>query len=367
MRTCLLIARHIAKDWLLWVLVVASIIINSVFIICDPTGARICQTADSLVSYYGENVSINTLASIEEDANAVLAKAGDEYRDRYGEYNLDMSDLNHAGCLQREEYELLLIMQRMLTYGHAVLNDSGQSSLFSVGELSGARDVLYKKILPLVSLELMIIAVYAVLKVLETSQVAKTAPLEYSTQFGKNIDIVKIVASFAVIVLLWLLVNICAATLFCLRYPGSISNSSALSVCISKTSPATYLSESGYLLLWMGTEFLVICVYTVFAAATGLAIRSSLIGLLSLIVLFSGIFGVQLISSNELAQWNPVGLFLTFKEGVITVQTDKWFLAAESEYILCGNELLIVAIWLAIAFVILSLAWRFFQGKECAI
>lgn len=367
MRTCLLVARQIASDWLLWILVIVSIIINSVLVVCDPTGARICQTANNLVSCYGGLVSSSNVSSIEYDMNTILDEASDAYHDRYGEGNLDALDLYHAGYLQDEEYEIVMLMQQMLAYGHATLDDGSEVKYFIVSELSGSRDVLYKKILPFVSLELIIIAVYVVLKTLETGRVTRTAPLEYSTRFGKHIDIVKIIASFAVIALICLLVNICAIALFCLRYPGSISTSSIFPIYISKMSPALYLSESGYLLLWIGTEFLVICIYTILAAATGLVFRNSLVGLLSLVALFSGLLGFQMISSEEHTQWNPVGLFLIFKEGTITVQSDKWFIAAESEYILCGSELLIVVTWLAFAIIILDLAWRFFQGKEFGI
>ena len=373
MRTGLIVARQIVKDWLLWVIVLVSIIMNSILLLSDPSGARMCQTANNMVEYYGEKVSSDNVFCIERDLNAILSKASNAYCERYGKANLDVSELYRAGFLGSEEYEKVVLMQRMQSCGQAALDDARRLKTFSVSELSDTRNTLYKKMLPIISAELVIIAVYVMLRTLETGVVTNTAPLEYATRSGRRVDIVKILTALTVISFSCLLVNICAITLFCWRYPGAVSATSTLPVLIWKASSVIDLSESAYLAWWLGIEFAVICIFAILAAAAGLAFRNSFVGFLTLCAYSCGLFGLQTVSFDkfsfweELAQWNPVGLFLIFKEGAVEVQSEKWFLVQESGYVLCGSELPVVATWLAFSLAVLGMVWRFFKRKETAI
>ena len=282
MRTGLIVARQIVKDWLLWVIVLVSIIMNSILLLSDPSGARMCQTANNMVEYYGEKVSSDNVFCIERDLNAILSKASNAYCERYGKANLDVSELYRAGFLGSEEYEKVVLMQRMQSCGQAALDDARRLKTFSVSELSDTRNTLYKKMLPIISAELVIIAVYVMLRTLETGVVTNTAPLEYATRSGRRVDIVKILTALTVISFSCLLVNICAITLFCWRYPGAVSATSTLPVLIWKASSVIDLSESAYLAWWLGIEFAVICIFAILAAAAGLAFRNSFVGFLTL-------------------------------------------------------------------------------------
>ncbi len=374
MRICLLLLRRIAKDRLLWCLVLASVLIHSILLFCDPHGAGMCQAANRLIKHYGVQVSADNVSAIQQDLNAVLGKASDTYQERYGEATRDVSILYDSGCFENEEeYEKAVLLQAMQVYGQAGLLEESQPRFYSVSELIGARDVLYKKLLPIACVESIMIAVYVMLRSLERSTVTNTAPLEYSSKQGKHIDVLKIAASFVVIVFVWLLVNTHIISLICVIYPGAISAVSSLPVVISKLSPAVDLPESTYLICWLGADFMVTCIYALLAASVGLVVRNSFAGTLILAAFSFGLFGCQMIPFdrlafwNALAQWNPVGLFLRYKAGAITVQSEKWFLDFGAEYVLCGNELRILAAWLACSAAVLGLAWRFFQRRELTI
>lgn len=369
-----MLIRQIAKDWLLWCLVLVSLVINSVLLFCDPHCARMCQTANQLIQYYGIQVSSSNVSAIQQDLNTVLSKASDTYQERYGEATLDVSMLYYSGCfVNEEEYEKAVLLQTMQAYGEACLLEETQPRFYSVSNLIGTRDVLYKKLLPIACVELIIIAVYVMLRNLEISTVTNTAPLEYSSQQGRHTDMLKIAASFAVIVFIWLLVNTYIILLVCVIYPGSISTSSSLPAIISKFSPAVDLLESTYLICWFGVDLIVTCIYALLAASVGLVIRNSFAGSLTLAAFTFSLFGCQMISFDHLAFWdelaqcNPVGLFLHYKAGAITVQAEKWFLDFGAEYVLCGSELMIAAAWLAFSVAAFGLAWRFFRGRDLAI
>jgi len=370
MRTCLVLVRQITKDWLLWVLMTVSIIINSVLVLLNPGSVRMCQTANKLVEYYGIQISSESISRIQQDLQSIINEACDAYQKRYGEATHDVLDLYHAGCFESdEEYERVILLQRMQAYAQTALDNNSQFKFFSVSELSGTRDLLYKKILPIACTELIIIAAYVMLRNLETSAVTNTASLEYSSMPGRRIDMLKIVASCSVIALTWFLFHACMIGLFDSIYPGSISRSTSLLMVISKLSPTINISESGYLLCWLGVEFLVVLIYAILAAAAGLAFRNSLIGLLIIVACSCGSLGLQMVNytfGDKFSQWNPVGLFVRFNDGSITIQSEKWFLVFDPEYALGGNELAIVLMWLIFSIVILGLAWQFFRRRELA-
>lgn len=366
-----MLAQQMLKDWLLWVLLTVSIIINSVLLLWDPSGVRVCQTAYKLVEYYGIQISSESISRIEQDLQSIINEACDAYQKRYGESTYNVLDLYHGGCFESdEEFEKVMLLQRMQAYGKNTLQDGNQSKDFSVSELSGNRVMLYKKLLPIACIELIIIAAYVMLRNLETGTVTNVSALEYSSILGRRIDLFKITVSLSVIAFIWLLVHACMIGPLVLIYPGSISESSSLLAVLSKFSPAVKISESGYLASWLCVDFVIVLIYSILVAAAGLLFRNSLIGFLTLLAYIVGSFCLQMIPFENntygdiFAQWNPVGLFVQFKDGAITIMSEKWFLAGDPEYALFGNELMIIAAWLAFSIITLALAWQFFKRRE---
>lgn len=371
MRTSLILARQIVKDRLLWILVSISVIINFVLLLCYPKESRMCQIACKLIEHYGIYITTDNVLNITQDLNTVVSKASNAYLNSYGKPTNDLSVLYRTGFFESdEEFEEVMLLQRMQTYGLTAIDSGDKPRFFSVGDLTDTRELLYEKFLPMVCVELTVIAVYIMLKTLENSTVARTAPIEYASKHGRYLDILKIKTSLAVVTVTWLLIHTVVIGQFNLIYPGVISTESTLIMTLSKPYFVILLSELTYLVVWLCTEFVAVLIYANFAAAAGLVFRNSLIGFLSVVSCFGVSLGLQSVSvgsnavNEKITQWSPVSLFICLKDGAIEIQSDEWFLARNPEYVLVGNELLIVAVWLAFSFVILTLAWQFFKRRE---
>ena len=349
MKIRLLLSQQILRDVLLWCLVVAAILLGVVLLLVDQTCIQMCRIADGLVQHYGQEITQQNRSALLKDFNEILHAANNTLQSIYGNTTTDLMDLYHFGCFETEDdYLKAVLMENMLSY-----DTTTQSDFFSTSHLAGTQSVLYMKLLPLMALSLVIIGVYLMLKALEVGTVTNTSSLEYTSMSGKWIDTAKIKSAFLATTLIWLLITGVVLAVYFLLLPGSVS--------VSIDAPGTNISELGYLALWLLTEYLVICFFTTLAAAVGLNIRNSLIGVLVLAA-FTGV-QVWLLKKpqwNPFAKWTPIGLFLAFQDGVWFLRTNQWF----QKSTLYGKELSVAGAWLVFSLILLLLSWQRFLRKE---
>lgn len=358
MKIPILLVRQILKDTLLWCLAAASIGISVVVLFLDQSGMQMCQTANRLVRRYGQQITEENLSEISSDLDAILEKANLSFQQRYGTTTSDLLKLYYSGGFETEEdYREALLMEQM----HSCAS-TDQPGFFSVSSLSGTRNLLYNKLLPGMTLELVIIGIYVMLKILEAGSVANTAVLEYSSRQGKRTDARKIEAAFLAVSLLWLLITGSVLTIFLLLYPGSVSPAVPVTGSVFPDAvPAVAVSELGYLALWLVTGYLTVCFFLFLAGAIGLAVRNSLVGVLILAAICGGmVWALKIPQWEATARWSPMGLFLVFKDGAFSLRTEQWFLDSP----LRGKELGAAGAWLIFSLTLLGLSWLRFIRKE---
>lgn len=366
------LTRQYGKDLLLWSLVVVSVAVNLVLAFSAPEPARLCREAAILVDKYGKKITEDSISALEKEYNAVLLEANAVFQNAYGDTTSDLSTLYDTGCFASEvEYAKAVVLQQMIAYGQNAMNLEEHPGFFSVSTFSGARNILYRKILPMEVAEMAVIGVYLVLKVLESGTVFRMVPLEYSSGRGKKIDLIKVISAFVVASFAWMLLTACSMAAFSYAYPGAISMTTPLSAEVYPgATPVMQTSEFGYLALWLMTAYLTLCTVFFVVASIGLLIRNSFVGALVMLGLFLILVGIQFYQAENqpvwihFLQWNPFALFCEYQKGSLVIRGEKWFLDLGDNSVISGNELTIAASWFIFAVMQFWLCLKRFLRKE---
>ena len=280
MRLILTTVKQLCLDRLLGSLIAIILILNIGLIASENQGRESVVVADRIINEVGSQINTVSVKALTEKLESMLNQAASSYFAKYGESTKDIDLLCSSGCMgDDQQVAEALVLQQMVTYGNSILKDDVQFlkntnlntisksesymakiqnrdalvheneeiNVFSSFRFSDGRHVLYKKILPILLLESVIISFYLTLKGLEKERINNTAPIVYSTMIGKRIELYRLVAVSMVITIVFLLLLIVVFVQFSFLYPGCITSSNQVAANVYPSFIPQYnMSELQY-------------------------------------------------------------------------------------------------------------------------
>ena len=404
MKLILITVKQLCLDRLLGSLIAIILILNIGLIASENQGRESVVAADRLINEVGSQIDAVSVNALTEKLENMLNQAAGSYLAKYGESTKDIDLLCSSGCMgDDQQVAEALVLQQMVTYGNSVLKDDVQFlkntnlntinmsgsymakirnrdalvheneeiNVFSSFRFSGGRHVLYKKILPILLLELLVISFYLTLKGLEKERINNTAPIVYSTVTGKRIELYRLVAVFIVITIIFLLLLVAVFVQFSFRYPGCITSSNQVAANVYPSFIPQYsLSELQYFVSYSLMLYMLLIVFTGLVAASGMLFSNSFLGG----ACFISVIGVMLLALSKatasdidwstILAWNPVGLVFEYSGNKLSLCMYEWLLFSSSPTFLSSYELTVLVSWMFVDLLLLGGSWRIFKQKE---
>ena len=404
MRLILTTVKQLCLDRLLGSLIAIILILNIGLIASENQGRESVFVADRIINEVGSQINTVSVKALTEKLESMLNQAASSYFAKYGESTKDIDLLCSSGCMgDDQQVAEALVLQQMVTYGNSILKDDVQFlkntnlntisksesymakiqnrdalvheneeiNVFSSFRFSDGRHVLYKKILPILLLESVIISFYLTLKGLEKERINNTAPIVYSTMIGKRIELYRLVAVSMVITIVFLLLLIVVFVQFSFLYPGCITSSNQVAANVYPSFIPQYnMSELQYFVSYSLMLYLLLIVFTGLVAVSGMLFSNSLLGG----ACFISVIGVMLLSLNKatasgigwsaILAWNPIGLVFEYSGNKLSLCMYEWLLLSSSPTFLSSHELAVLISWMFVVLLLLGGSWRIFKQKE---
>lgn len=378
MRIFKAVSKIILKDWLLLAIVVVSILLNVVVAVSDVETCEKATVANDLIELYGAEITSQNLLRVEAEFNETLQVAKNKYWEIYEKTTTSVERLYETGCFEDEaNYLRVMVLQSMSNYGREYIenansNISGltgdnQAGYYSVALLSGARELLYGKLLPVVVIESLVVALYVVMKAADTASVTKTLSMEYSTRIGKKVDFVKNIVSMAIVVAFFVIIAAFSLFVFDFVCPGCLSHEiPAIADVFPYVIRFGNISEAEYCFIWLLLAFEILIVEMLAASAIGKVFRNIFTGTSLNILAWIGLGGLRICEGNckwieQINYWNPASLFLGFKDGTPLQLTDRWFLEETGIFV---SEFTLMGVWIVLMMVVSLIVWLLFGRRE---
>ena len=404
MRLIFTIVKQLCLDRLLGVLIAIILILNIGLIASDNRGRESVVVAERLIKEVGSQINATSVNALSEKLESMLNQAASSYLAKYGESTKDIDLLCSSGCMgDDQQVAEALVLQQMVTYGNSILRDdvqflkntnlniigksesymakirnrdelvheNAEINVFSSFRFSDGRHVLYKKILPILLLESLIISFYLTLKGLERERINNTAPIVYSSMIGKRIELYRLVAVSMVITIVFLLLLIVILIQFSFLYPGCITSSNPVVANVYPSFIPQYsMTEWQYFISYSLMLYLLLIVLTGLVAVSGMLFSNSFLGgacfisLIAVMLLFLNKATASGVGWSTILAWNPIGLVFEYSGNKLSLCMYEWLLLSSSPTFLSNYELTVLISWMFVVLLLLVGSWRIFKQKE---
>ena len=400
MRLVALELKRIFSDMLLWALIAACLVINGILVCSGRTSSARYRALDELCGPITEA----SVSELEDACRELLQTAQERYLRLYGAETEALDDLYARGCLSEDELYRMELLYQLSSYGKAALGGSysfpldefaasrgeyftsqvekasqrqtelrkdGEAEWFTAARFTESREVLYGKLLPALFIEAAALAVYIVLRAMESERVFGTAAILYSTRVGRSVRILRLIPVLLAVTGIFASLSAAALGANFALYPQSSSLAFPAAASVYPTAlPKTYMTGLGHLLASLSVGYALLLVFVLLAAAVGTALPNSYFGLLAagsatgIMALAQRSCTEKISIANLLLSGNPVGLLLKYHEGRFLFRTGDLFSYTADCRSVPFFELIVPAVWLLAGGVLLFLSWRYFCKKE---
>lgn len=391
-----------AGDRIFWALVVLSLVLNGVLVAMDKQEQHIYRALSGLCG----PVTEQNLAESERVYQDTLAEASAKYQRFYGTETDNLQELYVKGCLGDEKVlEKMQLRGQCVAYGKAVLNGEitydltafeasrngqfsnqlrqaqeraamvaadGELAWVTVSRFTSAWKTLFSRLVPAVLLESLVIAALLILKSMESESVFSTASLVYTTRTGKKVLLIRTLAGYITVTLVYVFLAASALGAFFLTYPQPETLSAAMAAQVSWL-PKVPFTGMTYLLSVLAVGYGILTIFLLLSAAAALWQTNAFLGAAVLAAVTSGMVLAQRLCSgsvtlcNLLFAGNPAGLLLKFQDGTAQFRMGSLFSYTPDCYSAPGFEPVVLALWAVLGILAMLTAWRSASRKEVPV
>lgn len=391
-----------AGDRIFWALVVLSLALNGILVAMDKQEQPIYRALSSLCGPITEQ-SLSELEQIYQDT---LTEASAKYQRFYGTETGDLQELYAKGCLGDEKVlEKMQLREQSIAYGKAVLNgeitydltafEASRNGQFSnqlrqaqeraamvaadeelawvtVSRFTSAWKTLFSWLVPAVLLESLVIAALLILKSMESESVFGTASLVYTTRTGRKVLLVRTLAGYITVTVVYVFLAVTALGAFFLTYPQPETLAASMAAQVSWLPKVSFTGMT-YLLTVLAVGYGILTIFLLLSAAAGLWQTNAFLGTAVLAAVTGGMVLAQRLCSGSvtfgtlLLAGNPAGLLLKFQEGTVQFRTSSLFSYTPDCYSVPDFEPVVLALWAVLGILAMLAAWRSISRKEVPV
>ena len=394
--------RRMAGDRIFWALVILSLVLNGVLVAMDKQEQPIYRALNGLCGPITEQ----SLADSERVYQDTLAEASAKYQRFYGTDTDDLQELYAKGCLGDEKVlEKMQLRRQCIAYGKAVLNgeitydltafEASRNGQFSnqlrqaqdraamvaadeelawvtVSRFTSAWKTLFSWLVPAVLLESLVIAALLILKSMESESVFGTASLVYTTRTGRKVLLVRTLAGYITVTVVYVFLAVTALGAFFLTYPQPETLAASMAAQVSWLPKVSFTGMT-YLLTVLAVGYGILTIFLLLSAAAGLWQTNAFLGTAVLAAVTGGMVLAQRLCSGSvtfgtlLLAGNPAGLLLKFQEGTVQFRTGSLFSYTPDCYSVPDFEPVVLALWAVLGILAMLAAWRSTSRKEVPV
>ena len=394
--------RRMAGDRIFWALVVLSLALNGILVAMDKQEQPIYRALSSLCGPITEQ-SLSELEQIYQDT---LTEASAKYQSFYGTETGDLQELYAKGCLGDEKVlEKMQLREQSIAYGKAVMNGKvtydltgfeasrngqfphqlwqaqhraaavladGELAWVTVSRFTSAWKTLFSWLVPAVLLESLVIAALLILKSMESESVFGTASLVYTTRTGRKVLLVRTLAGYITVTVVYVFLAVTALGTFFLTYPQPETLTAPMAAQVSWLPKVSFTGMT-YLLTVLAVGYGILTIFLLLSAAAGLWQTNAFLGTAVLAAVTGGMVLAQRLCSGSvtfgtlLLAGNPAGLLLKFQEGTVQFRTGSLFSYTPDCYSVPDFEPVVLALWAVLGTLALLAAWRSTSRKEVPV
>lgn len=400
MRLIALELKRIFSDKLLWAFIAACLVINGILVCSDRTSSARYRTLNELCGPITET----SVSELENAYRKLLQTAQEQYFRLYGENTKELDDLYARGCLNEDELYQMELLFHLSSYGKTVLSGKysfpldefassrgeyftiqvekatqrqielwkdREAEWFTAARFTESREILYGKLLPALFIEATALAVYIVLRAMESERVFGTAAILYSTHVGRSVRILRLIPAILAVTGIFASLSVVTLGAEFALYPQTSSLAFPVAASVYPMAlPKVYMTGLGHLLASLSVGYALLLVFVLLAAAVGTALPNSYFGLLAvgsatgIMALAQRSCSEKISIANLLLSGNPVGLLLKYYEGRFQFRIGDLFSYTADCRSAPFFELIVPAVWLLAGGALLFLSWRYFCKKE---
>lgn len=399
--------RRILLDWVLWVMVAVSLVVNGWQIWSGSYNRDSYVVFEDTVEIIGNELTAKSLDCLEELYTQEVDTAKDRYLDQMGTEAENLLQLYQRGCLEDDEdsFQRLQLWQKIISAKETLLGEgtvysaeafiesrenlfptqvealearvtqiqeNKESHYLSVATFTDLWQTLYGVLLPLLYAELTVIAVYLVLKNTELEFALGTHSIVFVTRKGRKIQISRLWGCIVAVTLVFVLLSGITLMAYMAVYPQSSALDAPVAAQVYPSMiPKFNLTGLAYLLLNLAAGYGVVLVFVLLAGSVGILLHNSYLGFVAV----AGVAGVmavmqqacqdQMVLSDLLLAWNPLSLIATITDSwEIVPRTGDLFLYTVDCYSAPLFEIGVLTVWLCIGIAAYVVSYRLFGRKE---
>ena len=399
--------RRILLDPVLWVMVAVSMVVNGWQIWSGSYDRDSYVVFEDTVEIVGNELTAKSLERLEELYTQEVDTAKDLYLDQMGSEAENLLQLYQRGCLRDDEnsfrrlqlwQQLIdakdtllsngtvystdafresresLFMEQVEEYINRVaqIHETGENRYFSVGAFTDLRQRVYWILLPVLYMELIVFAVYLMLKNAEREFAFGTYSIIYATKKGRKLQISRMLAAVFVISLLFLLLSTVTLGAYITTYPQLSALQSPMTAQLYPSMiPKANMTGFEYLLANLTVGYIVVLVFALLAGSVGVLFHNSYLGFIAV----AGITGMmavmqqicqdKMVLSDLLLAWNPLSLVFTITDSwEIVPRTGELFLYTADCYSAPFFEVGVLITWLCVGVIMYTVSYQYFGRKE---
>lgn len=399
--------RRILLDWVLWVMVAVSLVVNGWQIWSGSYNRDSYVVFEDTVEIIGNELTAKSLDRLEELYTQEVDTAKDRYLDQMGTEAENLLQLYQRGCLEDDEnsFRRLQLWQQIISTREFLLEtgavcstdafresredlflaqveaqearitqiqENKENCYLSVAAFTDLRQTLYGVLLPLLYAELTVMAVYLVLKCTEREFASGTHAIVFVTRKGRKIQISRLWGCIIAMTLVFMLLTGVTLTAYMAFFPQSSALDAPVAAQLYPSMiPKFNLTGLAYLLLNLAVGYGVVLVFVLLAGSVGVLLHNSYLGFVAV----AGIAGMmavmqqlcqdKMVLSDLLLAWNPLSVIATITDSwEIIPRTGDLFLYTADCYSAPFFEVVVLITWLGISMAAYAFSYRRFGRKE---
>lgn len=399
--------RRILLDWVLWVMVAVSLVVNGWQIWSGSYNRDSYVVFEDTVEIIGNELTAKSLDRLEELYTQEVDTAKDRYLDQMGTEAENLLQLYQRGCLEDDEdsFQRLQLWQKIISAKETLLGEGtvysaeafieSREDLFptqvealearvtqiqenkencylSVAAFTDLRQTLYDVLLPLLYAELTVIAVYLVLKNTEREFALGTHSIVFVTRKGRKTQISRLWSCIVDVTLVFMLLTGITLMAYMAVYPQISALDAPIAAQLYPSMiPKANMTGLQYLLANLAVGYGVVLIFALLAGSVGVLLHNSYLG----VVVVAGVAGVmavmqqtcqdKMVLSDLLLAWNPLSLIVTITDSwEIVPRTGDLFLYTVDCYSAPFFEIGVLTTWLCMGIAAYVVSYRLFGRKE---
>ena len=207
---------------------------------------------------------------------------------------------------------------------------------------------------------------------MESESVFGTASLVYTTRTGRKVLLVRTLAGYITVTVVYVFLAVTALGAFFLTYPQPETLAASMAAQVSWLPKVSFTGMT-YLLTVLAVGYGILTIFLLLSAAAGLWQTNAFLGATVLAAVTGGTVLAQRLCSgsitlcNLLLAGNPAGLLLKFQDGTAQFRMGALFSYTPDCYSAPGFEPAVLALWAVLGTLALLAAWRSTSRKEVPV